>query len=157
MKRTTLGVLIAASLVSATPSMAATMDTLTATPNALGIANGVSDFTIQFNDTNADGLLSAGEITSFSGFTFGGTKWESVYHVPDLSGFLVASGGGCGGCNGWVFSNPNSDFLGISTFAYNYSITDVPLPAALPLFATSLGVMGLLGWRRKKAAAQAAT
>jgi hypothetical protein len=27
-----------------------------------------------------------------------------------------------------------------------------PLPAALPLFATGLGVMGLLGWRRKRKA-----
>jgi hypothetical protein len=25
-----------------------------------------------------------------------------------------------------------------------------PLPAALPLFATGLGAMGLLGWRRKR-------
>jgi hypothetical protein len=31
-----------------------------------------------------------------------------------------------------------------------------PLPAALPLFATGLGVMGLLGWRRKRRAAAAA-
>jgi hypothetical protein len=29
----------------------------------------------------------------------------------------------------------------------------VPLPATLPLFATGLGALGLLGWRRKKAAA----
>jgi hypothetical protein len=28
----------------------------------------------------------------------------------------------------------------------------VPLPAALPLFATGLGAMGLFGWRRKKKA-----
>jgi hypothetical protein len=28
-----------------------------------------------------------------------------------------------------------------------------PLPAALPLFATGLGALGLLGWRRKKKAA----
>lgn len=28
----------------------------------------------------------------------------------------------------------------------------VPLPAALPLFATGLGVMGLFGWRRKRKA-----
>jgi hypothetical protein len=32
-------------------------------------------------------------------------------------------------------------------------INDVPLPAALPLFATGLGALGLLGWRRKKRAA----
>jgi len=33
-------------------------------------------------------------------------------------------------------------------------VAPVPLPAALPLFATGLGVMGLLGWRRKRKAAQ---
>ena len=33
---------------------------------------------------------------------------------------------------------------------------DTPLPAALPLFATGLGALGLLGWRRKRKAAAAA-
>ena len=33
-----------------------------------------------------------------------------------------------------------------------FSAHVVPLPAALPLFATGLGALGLLGWRRKKAA-----
>jgi hypothetical protein len=32
----------------------------------------------------------------------------------------------------------------------------IPLPAALPLFATGLGAMGLLGWRRKRKAVTAA-
>jgi hypothetical protein len=31
----------------------------------------------------------------------------------------------------------------------------VPLPTALPLFATGLGALGLLGWRRKKKAIDA--
>ena len=33
------------------------------------------------------------------------------------------------------------------------SIDPTPLPAALPLFASGLGALGLLGWRRKKKAA----
>jgi hypothetical protein len=32
------------------------------------------------------------------------------------------------------------------------SDVETPLPAALPLFATGLGAMGLLGWRRKRKA-----
>jgi hypothetical protein len=35
-------------------------------------------------------------------------------------------------------------------------VTLVPLPAALPLFATGLGALGLIGWRRKKKAAAVA-
>ena len=31
-------------------------------------------------------------------------------------------------------------------------LAPAPLPAALPLFATGLGVLGLLGWRRKRKA-----
>jgi len=32
-------------------------------------------------------------------------------------------------------------------------VSTTPLPATLPLFATGLGAMGLLGWRRKRKAA----
>ena len=42
----------------------------------------------------------------------------------------------------------------------NFNITinpnPVPLPGALPLFATGLGALGLLGWRRKRKAQTAA-
>ena len=36
------------------------------------------------------------------------------------------------------------------------TISPTPLPAALPLFATRLGALGLLGWRRKRNAAAVA-
>ena len=36
------------------------------------------------------------------------------------------------------------------------SFAPVPLPAALPLFATGLGALGLLGWCRKRKAQAAA-
>ena len=63
----------------------------------------------------------------------------------------------------WQYTTPY-----LSTIAWNDAgsaqrtalddpIAPVPLPAALPLFVSGLGVMGLLAWRRKrKAALQAA-
>ena len=41
---------------------------------------------------------------------------------------------------------------GAGIFYNGVSGVSVPLPATLPLFATGLGALGLLGWRRKKAA-----
>jgi hypothetical protein len=35
---------------------------------------------------------------------------------------------------------------------WSVSTSETPLPAALPLFATGLGALGLLGWRRKRKA-----
>jgi len=43
--------------------------------------------------------------------------------------------------------------LEITHGASGNPIDPVPLPAALPLFATGLVGLGLLGWRRKKKAA----
>jgi hypothetical protein len=46
---------------------------------------------------------------------------------------------------------------GFNTYFADASIPNaVPLPAALPLFATGLGVIGLLGWRSKRRATPAA-
>jgi hypothetical protein len=36
--------------------------------------------------------------------------------------------------------------------AGNGALQVIPTPAALPLFATGLGGLGLLGWRRKRKA-----
>ena len=35
-------------------------------------------------------------------------------------------------------------------FDITYTAAETPLPAALPLFATGLGALGLLGWRRMR-------
>lgn len=43
-----------------------------------------------------------------------------------------------------------------STDSTHVDLANIPLPAALPMFATGLGVLGLLGWRRKRKAAAAA-
>jgi hypothetical protein len=45
--------------------------------------------------------------------------------------------------------------LGGAPVSGGVEITSTPLPAALPLFATGLGAMGLFGWRRKRKSAAA--
>jgi hypothetical protein len=46
----------------------------------------------------------------------------------------------------------NSEVLDTYTFQFRSDVDAVPLPGALPLFATGLAGLGLLGWRRKKKA-----
>ena len=48
-------------------------------------------------------------------------------------------------------SDPNSHLI-----ALNGTVAATPSPAALPLFATALGLFGYLGWRRKAAGSAAA-
>ena len=53
-----------------------------------------------------------------------------------------------------VLDNPNQaipiEFSGHYADDISASISAVPLPAAFPLFAGGLGLLGLLGWRRKR-------
>ena len=44
-----------------------------------------------------------------------------------------------------------NDHTGLDPNEVNTTVT--PLPATLPLFATGLGALGLLGWRRKRTTA----
>jgi len=57
-----------------------------------------------------------------------------------------------------ILSNNGGTFnTGFGEVAFDGSTSVVPLPAALPLFGTGLGIMGFIGWRRKRRmAAQAA-
>jgi hypothetical protein len=58
---------------------------------------------------------------------------------------IQASGGGAG------FTIPSDQLFVTAQSAWTIvPLVPTPLPAALPLFATGLGALGLLGWRRKR-------
>jgi hypothetical protein len=84
-------------------------------------------------------------------------SFDADKHVIAWSG--IASNGGMAdpytnnGIDGYTGFGLNSQSLSPGTWTGGpSSVAAVPLPAALPLFATGLGVMGLLGWRRKRKA-----
>jgi hypothetical protein len=52
--------------------------------------------------------------------------------------------------------SPSVDLVVMDDFLYAEPQSTVPLPAALPLFATGLGALGLIGWWRKRKAQAAA-
>ena len=57
-----------------------------------------------------------------------------------------------------IFQLPD-DIIGrriVTAEVSSLAISSTPLPAALPLFATGFGALGLLGWRRKRKAQAAA-
>jgi len=56
----------------------------------------------------------------------------------------------CGLAAGGIAGDGSSRYF--LTGGYATTIAPTPLPAALPLFATGLGAIGLLGWRRKRKA-----
>ena len=48
------------------------------------------------------------------------------------------------------------DYISLRNLTVSSDIIATPLPGALPLFATGLGIVGFAGWRRKRKAALAA-
>jgi hypothetical protein len=66
---------------------------------------------------------------------------------------LTGIGGPSFECRGWTCPSDVTRYVG--AFANNESVTATPLPAALPLFATGLSALGLLGRRKRRKAAAA--
>ena len=77
---------------------------------------------------------------------------------------LYLNGTGCQSgptCSFLSLGSSNSQYIWATSNAFTLftqatPTSTTPLPAALPLFATGLGALGLLGWRRKRKAALAA-
>jgi hypothetical protein len=94
-------------------------------------------------------LLPDGGAPSAFSVTFGGTTLTSLTNLPVSSSFTEFTF--------LVTATLANTVLGINfrddpgfMFLDDVSVKEVPLPAAFPLFATGLGALGLLGWRRKR-------
>jgi hypothetical protein len=108
-------------------------------------------------------VMVATTIPTFPGFPLGvtsGTYVSTTFNLLDSTtynpAFITATGGTIAGAETALVTAllAGETYLNIHTNAFpggeirGFLVT--PLPAALPLFATGLGALGLLGWRRKR-------
>jgi len=168
--------LVAATLAwSAVTANAATFTydlTLTATPGFGGGFGGTGQFVVT-GATNTGTFTAPGDLNSLEFnidghvFTLGQATGGSGKVVLDGTGhltsidYITAPVGlwvvlGAGGI-GYTYKDVAADHFsrGLITAvlhqgASGQGLTSTPLPAALPLFATGLGALGLFGWRRKR-------
>jgi hypothetical protein len=67
---------------------------------------------------------------------------------PDYFSFYLPSDVTSGS---WAINSTNGKTLSLGLlYGHTAAVGETPAPAALPLFATGLGALGLLGWRRKR-------
>jgi hypothetical protein len=88
--------------------------------------------------------VAGGIITSFA-FNGQSGDWYLCFGLCSPPAFLQT-----------LIAGPHVDDLIADSRGVSFSaVADTPLPAALPLFASGLGALGLLGWRRKRKGAAA--
>ena len=96
-------------------------------------------------------MLEYGSEFSYSGVSSTVTALAVTYE----SDVMLGGEWYCPNCTVTLLSSLGDQSLGYALLPTEGggTLPAVPLPATLPLFATGLGALGLLGWRRKKNAA----
>ena len=96
--------------------------------------------------------FSSGSSTAAQDFTSTGSVYWSNW-TTDTMTFVATSSSATLVFTDLAVEFPGWNDLGLDNVSVTGAGTSVtPLPAALPLFATGLGTMGLFGWRRKRKA-----
>jgi hypothetical protein len=102
-----------------------------------------------YNNGNSDPTASQSWVTPTGGVAQMTYPWGTPSVIASGALWIWPSdsssaGLSCGNCT-----------VDLQTVITYTGVSATPLPAALPLFASGLGAMGLLGWRRKRKAAAA--
>jgi hypothetical protein len=110
---------------------------------------------------NAPGVLandtSTGLLDGFSVFTNSNPSNAALFAIFTNGSFEYDPSPGFTGETTFTYQaagvGASDPFIVLSNVAtVHIEVGATPLPAALPLFATGLGAMGLIGWRRKRKA-----
>jgi len=93
-------------------------------------------------------------------------KRDEYVHLYDYAKTVLVRSNKCRTCVsyttqlisvfGWKTFSESESFTLSGSLLLNADAIVTPLPAALPLYATGLGVIGLLAWRKRRRAARAA-
>ena len=120
-----------------------------------GAADGA--LTIPTGDGTPSGTwaINSSLVAGYTNFALG---IKDGNHNPDWAVFLLGANWALGGT--WAIANPDMNLSHAILYAeacdgpcgISQNPFDTPLPAGLPLFATGLGALGLLGWRKKRKA-----
>jgi hypothetical protein len=155
----------------------AAANVFTSDGTGVGVVGGLNNFTVDRSDIAGvlETITFSFDSGAASGITFGGVgcvgpcSFEIEAFAPGGSSLgtmpngvdpsLISALFGNVPIASFVVSTPgphNSRGVGINAIVFTAEdAAAVPLPAALPLFATGAGLMGLLGWRRRRARANA--
>jgi hypothetical protein len=119
--------------------------------SALNVGYGLVIFDLQGTQTGTATINVTDQLSNTSAFAFSLGNGINFLSIQATGSELITMVDILSNIN---FSDIRSIRIGgVESFG---SVSTVPLPGALPLFATGLGALGLLGWRRKKKAALAA-
>lgn len=99
-----------------------------------------------------------GATGSLAGKLFVNTNGGELYEIntTTLAQTLILTGGSRGDfvtvdpLNGTLLITRTDQILRLTPISGGFDVNPTPLPAALPLFASGMGVLGFFGWRRQR-------
>jgi hypothetical protein len=114
----------------------------------VNLTNPVSYLGFTWGTPDADNTVQVFEGATLLATLTGTSLNITQFHDLPGTGFLDIFAGSGEAITSLVLTGPTNAFE-VDNFAAT-PVSATPLPAALPLFATGLGALGLLGWRRNR-------